>query len=287
MGIFTPQSVFPIFPFPFEPNETRCAEEVAIILLVADVVGGSILIGWVRDTQDRGPAELATDSPEESLQHALDIVVAHRRECGDVLTPLLASFRALWPVNEVVSAGGKPYGSGVEAILGMAERTEMCLRVALCALQLRPPRPVDDGLHDRPDSEEVDRLHVLAKKEIALVTQAVSRPVVAGEVAEWEQLLAANLERETAMPDGPQPPHWLWWKGKRHRLTPQQHQLLTFLWPHAEVQVERVERAVWGDEGAIVTESTLRSALSKLNGQLQVISIPWQYYLRRGKIIRE
>jgi hypothetical protein len=68
--------------------------------------------------------------------------------------------------------------------------------------------------------------------------------------------------------DGPAPPCWLWWQGKRHKLSPLQWQLLRQLWDREIAEFEDVIRDVWGDEGQDRADSTVRSALSRLNALL-------------------
>jgi len=98
---------------------------------------------------------------------------------------------------------------------------------------------------------------------------------------------AAHWPAGLAGEDGPAPPKTLFWQGKPYPLPPRLWQLVHALWSKDGVVLADVEKEVWGEEGEIVRESTLRSTLSKLNNRLLSIGVPWQYHLRAGHIIRE
>jgi hypothetical protein len=94
-------------------------------------------------------------------------------------------------------------------------------------------------------------------------------------------------EPESAPPrDGLEPPNWFYWQNTRHELSPRLWAILKCLWNNDRVKAEELVERVWGDEGEIVADGTIRGRLSELNTRLANIGVPWQFHLRKGFVVK-
>ena len=89
----------------------------------------------------------------------------------------------------------------------------------------------------------------------------------------------ADGSRAGEGPDGPLDPNLLCWAGQQHELPPRLWRLLKSVWEARSVTIEKVEETVRPRD---VSEKTVRSAVSKLNTQLQTIGIPVSLHIKGG-----
>ena len=88
------------------------------------------------------------------------------------------------------------------------------------------------------------------------------------------------------IPNGLEPPNWFYWQNTRHELSPRLWAILKCLWNNDRVKAEELVERVWGDEGEIVADGTIRGRLSELNTRLANIGVPWQFHLRKGFVVK-
>jgi len=59
------------------------------------------------------------------------------------------------------------------------------------------------------------------------------------------------------------------------------------MWDKETAPVQDVTKHVWQDEGLEVTDSTIRSTVSKASDELRAIGIPWTLNYRKGFILKD
>ena len=131
----------------------------------------------------------------------------------------------------------------------------------------------------------------------AVKDAAAGRDLDWPQVANWNELpnLRRILNRLPHPPggepsgekSGPDCAGNLWWEGDHAELEPVPFRLCIFLWGKVSVPVEKVIAEVWGETDLAMRPRALVSALSKLNGVMSALGIPWSYSQRNGVIIRE
>jgi hypothetical protein len=84
---------------------------------------------------------------------------------------------------------------------------------------------------------------------------------------ELSERLSSQPDEPTPHDDGPEPPYWFWWEGKRTNWKAQQRpwSLLNFMWTRESAEADDVLDAVWGETKNIIT---LRTAANRANTAL-------------------
>jgi hypothetical protein len=90
---------------------------------------------------------------------------------------------------------------------------------------------------------------------------------------------------EPVPPDGPVPPNLFRWEGVLHRVRPRDWQLLNAIYPSESIELQVVVEAVWGAEGHEPKDTTIRSAIHRLNTRLFEIGVPFTYAVAVGRIV--
>ena len=87
-----------------------------------------------------------------------------------------------------------------------------------------------------------------------------------------------------AKADGPHPPNHFHWRGDAHDLPPRQWALLKHMWNVECLPVQTAATDVWGRDD--VADSTMRSAVSKLDTAFSKMGCPFHFAMRNGYITK-
>lgn len=79
---------------------------------------------------------------------------------------------------------------------------------------------------------------------------------------------AGSLTRRV---DGPQPPDWFWWNGKKERLPTQAFQLLCIIWNEDSVSIDAVI-AAWGAEAKGNKSLNLKTEKSRIGNAIKAVN---------------